>query len=62
MDNSNQEKEYWAIIWTSDPSQSGLRVSVWALSLEQAKSILESKYGKGTVYNLHNEEASNRIR
>ena len=54
-------RPYKAMIWkTSDTP--GLRVEVVARSLKEAESLLESEYGQGTVFNLHNEEDANRPR
>ena len=49
-------KTYKAIIWDGDPNKPGHRVSVLAEDLDDAKRRLEEKYGKGHVFNLHNEE------
>lgn len=53
---------YRAIIWKQDSSQPGEHVSVLADDLDDAKNLLEKKYGKGTVFNLHNEEDANNPR
>ena len=50
------EKFYKAMIWIEGSNRPGQRVSVAACSLEQARSKLESEYGKGNVYYLRNEE------
>jgi len=50
-------KMYKAMIWEeNDPAKPGQRVSVVAESLEDARRRLEERYGKGKVFNLHNEE------
>ncbi|GHH00491.1 hypothetical protein JJE73_33340 [Comamonas sp. JC664] len=54
--NEKISREYKAIIWTQDPTRPGQRVSIWATSLEEARKLLEQEHGKGTVFNLHNEE------
>ena len=48
----NEFNTYQAIIWTS-PDSTGIRVDVFAPSLNEAKEKLEHKYGAGNVYNLH---------
>jgi hypothetical protein len=53
---------YKAMIWTEDPEQPGQRVTVVARTIDEAKDKLEVEYGKGNVYNLHNEEDANRPR
>jgi len=58
----NDTKLYLAIIWVSDPDVPGQRVSVFAENLSEAKELLESKYGVGNVFNLHNEEDEKRPR
>ncbi len=55
-------KTYKAIIWDGDPNKPGHRVSVLAEDLDDAKRRLEEKYGKGHVFNLHNEEEAKRPR
>ncbi len=57
-----QEKLYHAIIWLPDPDVPGQRVTVIAKDLAEARVKLEVQYGKGNVYNLHNEEDANRPR
>ncbi|MCP3059599.1 hypothetical protein LXT21_12505 [Myxococcus sp. K38C18041901] len=55
-------KEYRAIIEYGDPNRPDLRVTVMAVDGEEAFNLLEEKYGKGTVFDLHNEEEANTIR
>jgi hypothetical protein len=55
-------KVYKAIIWDTDQSRPGKRVSVLAKDLGAAKEKLEEEYGKGCVFDLHNEEESSRLR
>jgi hypothetical protein len=50
------------MIWTSDPNRPGQRVSVLAEGLDEAMEKLEAEYGKGNVFNLHNEEDAARPR
>lgn len=57
----DQEKQYKAIIWRSEGT-AGEHVSVMARTLEEAKRKLETEFGKGIVFNLHNEEDANRPR
>jgi hypothetical protein len=52
---------YLAIIWQQDDLP-GQRVSVFARSLKEARQLLESEYGAGKVFNLHNEEDAERPR
>ncbi len=53
---------YVAIIWTSDPSRSGQRVSVLAESLADAKKKLEAEHGEGTVFDLHDKDDARKPR
>jgi hypothetical protein len=52
---------YHAIIWENDTTP-GQRVTVWAKSLDEAHAELESKFGAGKVFRLHNEEDSKKVR
>lgn len=52
----SQPKLYQAIIWVRDSNRPGVRVSIRAENLDQAKEKLEAEHGKGTVFDLHNEE------
>ena len=54
--------EYRAIIWTTDASTPGQRVTVVAKGLDEARKKLEGQYGNGTVFDLHNEEDASRPR
>jgi hypothetical protein len=47
--------------WTSD-DEPGLRVEVLARSLQEAMEKLEAEHGKGTVFDLRNEEDARRPR
>ena len=49
------DKLYRAIIST-DSGRPAQRVSVLAPDLESAMERLEAQYGRGNVFNLHNEE------
>lgn len=53
---------FHAIIWTSNNSQPGERVTVLAGDLDEARSILEKKYGQGNVFYLRNEVDANKQR
>ena len=55
-------KTYCAIIWTNDPSRAGERVRVAAATLQEAKQKLEAEHGKGTVFDLHNEDDAGKAR
>jgi hypothetical protein len=55
-------KTYKAMIWENDPQKPGLRVTVLAESLDDAKKQLEARYGEGRVFDLHNEEDAARPR
>lgn len=54
--------KYQAIIWKKNSNTIGERVSVFAESLSAAREILELKYGKGSVHDLHSSEAAERPR
>ena len=60
-DNANV-REYRAIVWTRDESRPGERVTVLAISLDDARAQLEAKYGKDIVCSLWNEEDANSPR
>lgn len=55
-------KEYKAMIWNKESTDPGKRVVVIANDLHDAKTKLESKYGKGNVFDLHNEEDARKPR
>lgn len=55
-DTVPNEKLYKAMIWIDGSDQPAKRVTVLAHSTEQARRELETEYGKGNVYNLHNQE------
>jgi hypothetical protein len=48
------QKTYIAVIW-EPPTSVGKRVTVVAESLDDALLKLEEEFGKGKVFNLHNE-------
>ncbi|MCC2963195.1 hypothetical protein LK540_22425 [Massilia sp. IC2-278] len=56
------QKLYHAIIWEAGPDVPGKRVAVAAYSLEDARQKLEAQFGKGTVFNLHNEFDADAVR
>lgn len=58
----NNLKLYKAIILDRAKDQLGERVTVLAENLRDAKNLLEEKHGKGTVFDLHNEEDANQTR
>lgn len=58
----NNLKLYKAIILDRAKDQLGERVTILAGSLREAKNLLEEQHGKGTVFDLHNEEDANQIR
>lgn len=58
----NDQKLYHAIVWREGPDQLGERVTILAKDSTEAKRLLEEKYGKGHVYNLHNEEEAQESR
>ncbi len=53
---------YHAIIFESDGKIPGRRVSVFSESLNHAKLELETKYGEGKVFDLHNKEDAEKPR
>lgn len=55
-------KTYKAMVWREGPNEPGRRVSVVADSLEEARQLLEDEYGKGSVFDLHNEADADRPR
>ena len=55
-------KVYRAIIWVRDSTRPGLRVSVLAENLDEAKKKLEAEHGQGTVFDLHSEEDAEKPR
>jgi hypothetical protein len=55
-------REYRAIIWTSDATRPGQRVTVLAANLDEAREKLERQCGEDTVFDLHNEEDASRPR
>lgn len=55
-------KLYHAIILDPTKNKLGERVTILAESPLEAKKQLEKRYGKGMVFDLHNEEDANRPR
>ena len=62
MEHNNDTRVYCAIIWVKDSEQAGKRVSVYALSLADARQQLEAEYGKGNVFDLHNPDDAEKPR
>ena len=60
-DTDSPVRPYQAMI--SEQSDSiGVRVEVFARSLEEAKSLIEAEHGQGSVFTLYNEEDANHPR
>jgi hypothetical protein len=55
-------KLYRAMVWVAGSERPGQRVSVLAENLGEAKKKLETEYGEGNVFDLHNEEDAARPR
>jgi hypothetical protein len=55
-------KLYHAIIWSQQQDLVGFRVEVLAETLTDAINKLEAKYGKGNVYDLHNQKDADNPR
>ena len=55
-------RQYVAMISNRDPTRPGERVSVTAVSLDEARAKLESDYGEGTDFDLHSPEDADRPR
>jgi hypothetical protein len=56
-------KVYRAMIWPADRrDEPGLRVTVSAESLDEARSKLEALHGQGTVFDLPAEDDATRPR
>ena len=55
-------KLYRAMVWHQGSEDPGIRVSVQADSLAEAKRKLEEQYGGGNVFDLHTEEDAGRPR
>jgi hypothetical protein len=55
-------RPYRAVIWTRDSDRPGQRVSVLAKGLTEAMERLEAEFGKGNVFDLHNEDDATRPR
>jgi hypothetical protein len=60
-DNANV-REYQAIVWTRDESRPGERLTLLAVSLDDARAQIEAKFGTDIVCSLWNEEDRNRPR
>lgn len=56
------KQKYQAIIWKPESNEPGEHVTVLAGDLEKAKIILETKYGKDSVFDLHNAEDADKPR
>ena len=55
-------KTYKAMVWPKGPDHPGHRVSVLAASLDEARTQLEAEHGKGSVFDLHNDDDASRPR
>ncbi|WP_426525385.1 hypothetical protein [Bradyrhizobium sp. McL0615] len=55
-------KTYEAMVWEDNLEKPDRRVTLAAESLDDAKRQLEEKFGKGHVFNLHNEEDAKKPR
>ena len=53
---------YEAFIWKHESDAVGVRASVLASNLDDARQKLEAEHGEGTVYYLHNEDDANQPR
>lgn len=51
---------YKALIWQAESELSGKRVTVIAESIEQARLKLQEKYGRGAIFDLHDEAKPSR--
>lgn len=58
----SEKRLYRAIVWGQNPDQPGERVSVFADDLDDAMKLLEEKYGKGNIFDLHNEQDAEKPR
>jgi len=55
MNNQPKQKTCKAIIWQPASGATGKRVIIEAANLDEARQKLEAEYGKGSVFDLHNE-------
>ncbi|TDU80860.1 hypothetical protein EI77_00160 [Prosthecobacter fusiformis] len=53
---------FHAIVWRHEPDQVGERVTTYAEDVMAAKRLLEEKYGKGCVFDLHNASDAEKPR
>lgn len=53
---------YQAIVWTRDQDSVGVRVELFAESLDDAEAKLKAQYGEEIVFTLHNREDAERPR
>ena len=57
-----QEREYRAIVWTSDPTLPGRRTTVWALSVADARRQLQEEFGDDICCVLQPDEEASQPR
>ena len=50
------------MIWPNGRDKPGLRVSVLAKDLTEARRLLDDAYGKGNVFDLHTPDDAKKIR
>jgi hypothetical protein len=61
--DANQDlplREYVGLIWIGE--QSGIRLSVWAHTVEEARAQVLADYGEGHVISLWNEDDARKPR
>ncbi len=62
MEAHREQRPYEALISHPGPLAAAFRVTVVAVSLDDAKERLEKEYGQGRVYSLWNEDDANKPR
>lgn len=60
--SERSQRLFKAVVWESDPAKPGKHVEVYAEDLTDAKLRLEEQYGKGNVFDLHNESDAEKAR
>ena len=54
--------EYQAMVCDKKNNINGKRVNVAAIDINEARKLLEELYGKGNIFDLHNEQDANKPR
>jgi hypothetical protein len=57
----NTERLYCGVIWCKNDVP-GERFEIFAANLDEAKRIMEERFGEGHIYTLYNPEDAEKLR